>query len=293
MGRHRRDQRSGPRWLRAVRAEVTALTHRKLVIVLIVTPAVYTVSEEYLFPLLSAHTQVDGGSYLASGALQPANLVPAVLNSTYSNIVNLSAFLLIGAFISASSWSEGTLRAGLVDLGGRATAAFGQWVAVALATFMSVLALFISCGSASGAITLTAGGRHTAVSIGALVSGGATCAVIALTYASLGMAIGTLVRAPGVAMGAVLVWSLVLQPAISGTIAPGLHDGLLRAYDVLPSAGAATLAFRYGLGGYMQYQTSAPGILSLAGWVAYISMACYIVLGLIVTMALVVRRDVT
>ncbi len=276
----------------SVRAELFAVIRWPVILALVGVPALLTVYQEYLLPLL---TNTGYGAAEKVPTLLPAQFVAAFLNSLSGGTFGFGSFILIGALVGGSGWADGTLRTALLQRPGRVETSLGQGLAVAVVAAVGPLISLVLCGTTSEFIALA--NRHANVPAGAslfpsmahLGDAVGVALIVAVTYAEIGWTLGTVFRSPGPAMALALVWCIALESMLQYEIAPTLHGAALAAYDVLLTVATATLTFLAGSGGYTPYGTPPAPSYALATSLSFVVLGVYAVAFLAIP-PLVTRR---
>lgn len=108
-----------------------------------------------------------------------------------------------------------------------------------------------------------------------------------LTYGAAGLALGALFRNAGGVTTAVLLWTVVVTPALD-LLTLQAHGGLALAYRLLPDANMLTLTRLYGT--IINTGNQAVQVGSAA---AAAVLALYVAAFLLLPIALIHRRDMT
>ena len=230
----------------------------------------------------------------------PAQGIASLLPSQF-NIIAVSQFLLsgtvpfivLGAAMAGGDWRRGTIMPTLLQGPGRARAFAGQALALAVATTASVLATFAVAAASSIAIRLleskTVNPYAAAMQPNLVIARSIGAALlVALTYAMLGLFLGTVCRSAAGAIAVALVWTLLIENTLYD-LALDLPRGLLRTIsDLTPGACAVTVTGLFGTpGGGAGSQNYLPVRPTEAFW----TLVAYLAASLAGTMFLWRRRD--
>ncbi len=252
----------GRRWLVGVgaslRAELFVLARWPAIVALVVGPSLYALLHNYLIPFVLYRTATPATAAGELPALLPSQFAAGFLNSFFpGNLFYLAPFLLIGAWVAGSSWTEGDPQ-NRCSHSGRAArrTLLGQGLAVGAAVAVSPILTFVLTGATSEVIALSHAGAvppgdGSFVSLAQLAGAIGAAVVIALAYAAIGFSLGSIFRSPGAAMAVVLLWAVAVQPTLLAYLAPGFHGVTLAVYDFTPQlAATATPRALFGTGGY-------------------------------------------
>jgi hypothetical protein len=92
-----------------------------------------------------------------------------------------------------------------------------------------------------------------------------------VTYALLGLALGTALRNPAAAIGAAFLWVMGVEGPLAQLL-PQLHGALLRTADALPGASLSRFMTIFGRAAIHDNPvatiTATTAVLQLAGWSA-------------------------
>jgi ABC-2 type transport system permease protein len=230
----------------------------------------------------------------------PAQGIASLLPSQF-NIIAVSQFLLsgtvpfivLGAAMAGGDWRRGTIMPTLLQGPGRVRAFAGQALALAVATTASVLATFAVAAASSIAIRLleskTVNPYAAAMQPNLVIARSIGAALlVALTYAMLGLFLGTVCRSAAGAIAVALVWTLLIENTLYD-LALDLPRGLLRTIsDLTPGACAVTVTGLFGTpGGGAGSQNYLPVRPTEAFW----TLVAYLAASLAGTMFLWWRRD--
>jgi ABC-2 type transport system permease protein len=230
----------------------------------------------------------------------PSQMLPALLPSQFVieaiNQFSFSAvapFVVLGAVMAGGDWGRGTIGTSLVSGPGRVRTGAGQVLALALALAGTVVATFAVSGGASLVIrALEAQAVNpvdgTMPAAWVIVRGLGAAMLIALAYGSMGLALGTVCRSAAGAIGAALLWTVLIEPTLANLGEQA--GGTLKAIsDVFPVTSAVTLTSLFGSpGGGAASQMYLPIRPTEAVW----TLAGYAAGFLGLTLVLLYRRDV-
>jgi len=276
------------------RAELFKLVRRPAAWTLLVAAVVLSQVFGYLIPYLS---YAGGGSGPMEGASKAAVLASVLPDQMVANALGgFPVFagalaLVFGALVFGSEYGWGTVKTVLTQRPGRLRVVSGQLVAMTLAVAVGVLVL-LGLGAVSSTVIALSEEQSTswpsAVDLLAGYGGGLAIMVM---WASLGAALGVVLRGVALPIGLGVVWVLGVENLISG-VADSVLTGLQPLRDVLPGVNAGSLASAVmpvrppGIG-------SAPGVTtSVADGRALVTVLCYVAVCVVVTLWTTRRRDV-
>jgi len=283
--------------LAAIRAELLVLRKWPAAWGLLLTVPAVTLLAYYVVSFVFYLTDTPA-EYAQQGS--PAQLLPSMLPSQFV-IVSLTLlpvttvpFVVLGAVMAGGDWERGTIGTSLLAGTGRVRAAAGQAAAMAVAVAGSVVVTFAASAAASVAIRALEARAVNPVD-GAmppawvLARGLGVGLLIALTYGSMGLLLGTVCRSAAGGIAAALLWTVLLEPNLYGL---GLDTGsraLHAIVDLFPEASAITLTGIFGTpGGGATSQAYLPVHPTTAAW----ALAGYTAVFLCLTLVLWYRRDV-
>jgi ABC-type transport system involved in multi-copper enzyme maturation permease subunit len=194
--------------------------------------------------------------------------------------------MILGALAVGSGFGWGTWKTVLTQGPGRGTAFCGTLVVLALTVVALVVATFALDLGVSSLIAVVESQPVVLPSIGALVEGAATGALVLGMWCAAGVLIGVLTRSPAIAVGLGLVWALVVENLLRGVA--DLIGGLAVVTDHLPGTAAGSLVG--ALDGASADRT--PGVQTiLTGGTATGFLIGYLVLFAVGGLVLMRRRD--
>jgi ABC-2 type transport system permease protein len=180
-------------------------------------------------------------------SLMPSQYLTSALTAfgSFSDIYGAAVFMLLGALVGGSDWGRATIKAALLQGPGRLRTCLGQYLAIAIALTASVALTFLAAAVASGIFELTSAGP---LSVGQnafpgpahLAEAVAAGIILSLAFGAIGLTLGVVLRSAGAAIGAVLLWEIVAEPAIQ-YLNTQFHGLVLRLYEILPDASVNTV----------------------------------------------------
>lgn len=284
--------------LAAVRAELSAIRRWPGVIALAAVLPVWTLITKYAVPYVLHKEHV---SFATPSQYVPWLLPHHVLDVTMNYLnpgndpLGVAALGLLGAWLAASSWGEGSMLSLALTQGqGRTQVVVGQVLAAIVVAASSALATLGLAVIGSELLRLTLSGNGALPSIAHLAAGAGETVLIASSYVTVGWAVGFLVKSVGVAMVIVLGWVLALQPWVIEYVGPLTHGTLHWIYNVLPETLALSLAYAqgtdhsfFGPGGAPAPTGGPPGVTT-AIWL----LGSYVLIAVAVVTVVAARRDV-
>ncbi|HEU4426860.1 MAG TPA: ABC transporter permease [Pilimelia sp.] len=282
----------------SVRAELMRLGRWPTTWVLCGTWLVLNLTFGYLFNYLSYRSE-DGGGFAnqvseGSAAALLGQMMPESVPVTMVQGLPMfggALMLILGAVAVGSGYGWGTWKTVFTTGPRRLTAIAGTLGA--LATFLAGL-LVVTLGLdllAAFAVATAESQTVTWPGLGDTAQGLGAALLISGMWLTAGVLLGTLARGPALAVGLGLVWSLVVENLLRGVA--GLLGPLEAVTDVLPGTAAGSLAG--ALGALTQSDPNGtPGVTTAVGGTAAVALLCaYVMVFLIASLALTVRRDVT
>lgn len=193
--------------------------------------------------------------------------------------------MVLGAMVAGSGYAWGTWKTVLTQGPSRTATTLGSLLAVTLVVVLVVIGTLALCLVASTGLAVVEDQPVVLPTTGDLLQGVGTALLVLETWALLGFALGTAARGPALAVGLGLVWALVVENLLRGVGA--LLNWMEAFTTVLPGTAAGSL-----VGALLGPGEGAPGVQDVlsadrAAW----TLAAYVVLLPLVTLALVRRRD--
>lgn len=299
----RRGRRLG-RGYDVLAAELVKLVRRPANWLLLVVALVLSLTFTYLVPyagyLDGPGGTADGGpgpdpgSAPAPGAVETAGdglagLLPAELvgNSIGGLPIFLGALMLIlGVLMVGGEYGWGTWKTLFTQGPSRLAGYAGKLVALAGATLVAVLAVFVAGAAASAVIAGIEGQPMHWPAPDELAVGVGAGWLIATMWASFGALLGVLLRGVALPVGLGLVWLLAVQNLLASLAAP-LLDWVAELQKGLPGPNAGSLVAALGAG------PDTPGVEQIVGGEqAALIVAGYLVGFAALTGAVLHRRDI-
>jgi ABC-2 type transport system permease protein len=294
--------------LASLRAELLVMRHRPAVWALIAATPVSVLVGSYVRDYVYYRTAATGLTVGVNGAQVLAAMLPrqyltGALSgfSSDSGFYGPTVFFLLGALIAGTDWGRGTIRTALVQGPGRLQARIGQDLAVLAAAAVSVVLTFSLAAAASAVVAAglagsappQAGSFPVPAHLAAAVAG---ALVLALACTAIGLALGTVLRSATKAVGAVLLWAVVIVPNLDN-VGTQFHGALLKLYEVLPDASMNAVVNLYNttvtpVPGTQILPPSWDGV-QVAPALAFAVLALYVLVFLAVPAVITARRSIT
>lgn len=276
----------------SLRAELLVLRKWPAVWVLVLLGPFLTLFFDYLLPYIFYLTAQSGVTVpeespdMLLAALLPEQVIIVVIGSFA--LYGSATAIVLGALAAGGDHGRGTLKTSLTQRPGRLATYAGQALAIAAALATTVLAAFAT-GAAFSFLVATIEGEASPWPAASVVAKGIGAALlIAATYGSFGVALGVLLRGAGLAIGAGLVLTLVVEGFVD-TLALQVGGALEAINNVLPGANVLTITGTFGApGGGATTDVLLRTSPYVAPWVLAAYTAAFLALGGI----LLLRRDV-
>jgi len=290
--------------LASLRAELLVMGRRPAVWALALAVPAEMLLNSYFSPLVSYATANSGvtlgvSAPLVLSTMMPGRYLTAALNGAFSvqagDVYGVVVFMLLGALVGGSDWGRGTIKTAVLQGPSRLCAFAGQALAVAIAVAASIALTFILAAAASAVVALhQTGSPDPAASpfpaLDSVAKALAAALVLGLAYAAVGLALGIWLRSAAAAIGAVLLWAVIIQPSIE-YFAVQLHGVGLHLYEILPSAATNTVIYLDGNPDLALYGSNYPSAV-VAPAVAFLTLALYAVLFVALPALITRRRDI-
>lgn len=277
------------------RGELFKLARRPAAWVLLATGVALNQVFAYVIPYFAYRGDTssdfaDGGStkeQLLAGMMPEALLANTV--GAFAVFVGALA-LVLGALVTGSEHTGGTLKTLLTQRPGHAAVAVGQVLAVVLAVGFGVVVLAVTGALSAVVVALVEGQALVWPAVGSLASGlGSGWAILAM-WGAVGAALGALLRAVAMPIGLGVVWILAIENLITAVsrstltslsglrdVLPGVNSGSLIG-SILPSSGGAE---------------GAPGVNTLvSGGRGLGTVLVYLAVAMVAAAFMTSRRDV-
>jgi ABC-type transport system involved in multi-copper enzyme maturation permease subunit len=247
----------------------------------------------YLFNYLS---YASGDNSFSNEGATKASLLAEMMPANVPNVFlqgmpmfGGALMMVLGAIVAGNGYGWGTWKT-ILSLGAhRSGVVLGSITAL---TGFVVATLAVSLGFDFGLSLLVAASESQDVVMPSLRSTLESLGVGFLVlemWALVGYVLGTVARGPALSVGLGLVWSLVVENLLRGV--GQLLDWVDALTMVLPGTAAGSLVG--SVVGVEEGGDGTPGVLdTVSGPQAAITVACYIVLAIVISLVVVRRRDV-
>lgn len=293
---------SAGRWLGGLgdvlTAELIKLVRRPANWLLLAVALVLSLTFTYLVPYAGVAGGTGGSGTGPGGGPGPgageatggvAALLPAELvgNSIGGLPIFLGAIMLIlGVLTFGGEYGWGTWKTLFTQGPSRLVGYAGKLIAVALATLVSVLAVFAVGAAASALIAGTEGQPMDWPGAADLALGVGAGWLVATMWASFGALLAVLLRGVALPVGLGLVWLLAVQNLLASLAAP-LIDWVAEMQKGLPGPNAGSLVAALGS------SAGTPGVEQVVGGgQAALTVAGYLVGFALLAGAFLHRRDI-
>jgi len=279
--------------LRSIRAELLRLRKWPAVWVTVGAWMALAAMFGYLFNYLAYATGDNSFSNEGSTSqgllaeLMPANVPDVLIQGT--PMFGGALMMVLGAIVAGNGYGWGTWKTVLTQGPSRTSAVLGALTATTLVVIGVVLATLVMSFGISSAIAVSESQTIVWPSLGSVAAGVGAGFLVLEMWMLAGFLLGTLARGPALSVGLGLVWALVLENLLRGVGA--LLDPVEAFTRVLPGTAAGSL-----VGSLIEVTPGGdgtPGVLdTLSGAQATWTVAAYLLLLPLATIALVRRRDV-
>lgn len=197
--------------------------------------------------------------------------------------------VILGALVIGNEYRWGTLHLIFTQRPRRTQVVGGQAVALVLIALGLVVATFAAMAAATALLAAVEGRPVSWPGAGALLRAVGAAWLICAAHASLGFFLAVLFRSSATAIAVGLVWTLVIENAVSGLALVLAPFEVVQKLLLAPSSGALAGA----LGARSQFEGGTPGVVEAAnGWLPAGVLAAYLVLTIGGTLWVTGRRDV-
>jgi hypothetical protein len=246
----------------------------------------------YLFNYLSYRS--GDSSFSNEGATKAtllAEMMPAAVPDVLVQGMPMfggALMMVLGAIVAGNGYGWGTWKTVLSQGAHRSGTVLGSLAALtAFVVGILVVTLALDLGLAA-LIAVTESQDVVWPSLGSVLDAVGAGLLVLEMWAVIGYALGTVARGPALSVGLGLVWALVVENLLRGV--GQLLDWVDALTTVLPGTAAGSLiGSLVGVDG----EDPTPGVLdTVAGPQAAITVACYVLLAVVLTLVVVGRRDV-
>jgi len=279
--------------LRSVHAELLRLRKWPAVWVTVGAWMALAAMFGYLFNYLAYKTGDTSFSNEGSTAqgllaeLMPGNVPDVLIQGT--PMFGGALMMVLGAIVAGNGYGWGTWKTVFTQGPSRTSVVLGSLAATTLVVIGVVLSTLVMSFGISTAIAVSESQTIVWPSVGSVAAGAGAGFLILEMWMLAGFLLGTLARGPALSVGLGLVWALVLENLLRGVGA--LLDPVEAFTRVLPGTAAGSL-----VGSLIEVTPGGdgtPGVLdTLSGAQATWTVAAYLLVLPLATIALVRRRDV-
>ncbi|GAB3143110.1 hypothetical protein GCM10027290_18950 [Micromonospora sonneratiae] len=264
-------------------------------------PAVWSITVAWLVLALAfgigipyiVYSVLSGGDDPAAAqaileALLPAQLVPTGI--ALFPLFGGAIVVILGALVVGNEYRWGTLNLIFTQRPRRVQVLGGHAVALALLTLILSVATFVVVAIATAVLAAVEGQAANWPSVGAIVRAVAAAWLICTAHACLGYFLAIVFRNTATAIAIGLLWTLVIENAVSGMALVLTPFEYVQKLLLAPSSGALAGA----LGAPSQFEGGTPGVVASSnGWLPMLVLIGYIVVTLGAALWVADRRDVS
>jgi len=278
------------------RAELAKLARRPAAWVLLATGVALNQVFGYVIPYL-AYRGDASGDFAGEGATKAQLLAGMMPDQLVANTVGAFAVfvgalaLVLGALVTGSEHTGGTLKTLLTQRPSRSVVAIGQVLTVVIAVGVGVVVLALLGAASAVGIGLAEGQSLVWPSVRDLATGlGSGWGILAM-WGAWGAALGAVLRAVALPIGLGVVWILAIENLVTA-VSRSTLTSLAGLRDVLPGVNAGSL-----LGSVLPSSAggdAAPGVQTLvAGGQGLVTVLAYLAVAVVAVAVVTSRRDVT
>lgn len=272
-----------------VRAELLKLRRRPSTWILGGVYAAVVVLFNYLILyLLLRSGQLDQ----AGSGINPDEVLAGLLPASFTGgmVGSAAGFgsaiaLIFGALMIGSEYNWRTVKTIAVQRPSRMAISLGRLVSAALVMVAFTVIALLSAVVASLLIAVLESGATTFPSLTRMLGGVGATWLLLVVWAGLGMALATLFRGTGLAIGLGLVWALIVESLASSFPLPG-RVGEILARVLLGTNGAALSSAFADTASF-----GAPPAVNTP-WQAVLALTIYLVIFAVVTVVPYLRREI-
>lgn len=264
-------------------------------------PAVWSIGGTWLvlalafglgIPYLVYRTLVDDPAQAEAARELLAVVLPGQLVATGIGLFPLfggAIVVILGALLIGNEYRWGTLALIFTQRPRRTQVIGGHAVALVLITLALVVATFVAMAAATALLAVVEGRPVSWPGAGSLARAVGAAWLICAAHASLGFFLATLFRSSATAIAVGLVWTLVIENAVSGLALVLTPFEVVQKLLLAPSSGALAGA----LGAPSQFEGGTPGVVAASnGWLPAVVLFAYLVLTISGALWVTGRRDV-
>lgn len=217
----------------------------------------------------------------------PGKLVPTVI--ALFPLFGGAIVVVLGAVLIGNEYRWGTLHLIFTQRPSRVAVLTGHAIALLVITFLLVLATFLVMGLAMGMLAVVEGQPANWPTVGQLIRAVGAAWLICAAQAGLGFFLAILCRSTATAIAIGLVWTMIIENAVSGLALVLAPFEILQKVLLAPSAGALAGA----LGARSQFAGGTPGVVEATnGWLPTLVLLGYVIVMIGTGLWVTARRDV-
>ncbi|MFJ6195529.1 ABC transporter permease [Micromonospora sp. NPDC092111] len=197
--------------------------------------------------------------------------------------------VILGALVIGNEFRWGTLHLIFTQRPRRAQVLGGHAVALVLIALALVVATFVAMAGLTALLATVEGRDITWPGPGALAGAVGAGWLICAAHASLGFLLAVVFRNTATAIAVGLVWTLVIENAVSGLALVLAPFEVVQKILLAPSSGALAGA----LGARSQFEGGTPGVVAASNWwLPVVVLLGYVILSIGGALWVAGRRDV-
>ena len=222
------------------------------------------------------------------GLVFPVNVIPTVLSVL--GTIGAAIMLIMGALSTASEYGWSTVQTILVQKPGRGAVLGGKIIALAAASLIVTLVLFL-IGAAASLILAEVDGQpvHWAAASDFVRAIGTAWLVLGV-YTAFGMALGVVFRSAAAAIGGGLTYVFVVEAVLGNLLAN--TGGVKEVLKFLPGTNVAGLTRTFPFSPVSITRGAGGGPTLVSGTRGLITLAVYMVAFVLISLLVFARRDV-
>ncbi|MFC7490058.1 MULTISPECIES: ABC transporter permease subunit [unclassified Knoellia] len=277
-----------------VRAELAKLARRPAAWVLLGTAVALNQVFAYVIPYF-AYRGDASSDFANEGSTKEQLLAGMMPGQLVANTVGAFAVfvgalaLVLGALVTGTEHTGGTLKTLLTQRPGRVAVAVGQALAVVVSVGIGVVVLALTGALSAVVVALVEGQSLGWPALADLASGlGSGWAILAM-WGAVGAALGSLLRAVAMPIGLGVVWILAIENLVTA-VSRSTLTSLSGLRDVLPGVNSGSL-----LGSILPSSggEGAPGVNTLVdGSRGLVTVLAYLAVAVVAAAFVTSRRDV-
>jgi ABC-2 type transport system permease protein len=277
------------------RAELAKLARRPAAWVLLGTAVALNQVFAYVIPYF-AYRGDTSSDFADAGSTKEQLLAGMMPDQLVANTVGAFAVfvgalaLVLGALVTGSEHTGGTLKTLLTQRPGHAAVAVGQVLAVVVSVGIGVVVLALTGAASAVVVGLVEDQTLVWPALGDLASGLGSGSAILAMWGAVGAALGSVLRAVALPIGLGVVWILAIENLITA-VSRSTLTSLSGLRDVLPGVNAGSL-----IGSILPSSDGAegaPGVNTLVdGSRGLVTVLAYLAVALVAAAFVTSRRDV-